>query len=205
MRFLCWLSILAFAASMSRANASPIGRSHQVNFFANPAQPQGSKDAARTSRAFADRVQEYVKMQKDLEGSGSPAAGNSTKDSEQIADRQHALAGRIAAARHGSRQGDIFTHEVAEEFEKIIRKAFKEPSGRAMRRTIEDREPVKLVVLHVNDVCPEDLSRTTMPPTLLRGLPVLPKELAYRIIGRALVLEDIKTNLIVDFIPNAIP
>ena len=52
---------------------------------------------------------------------------------------------------------------------------------------------------------PDDQPRTTMPPTLLRRLPVLPKELAYRIIGHALVLQDTKTNLIVDFIPNAIP
>ena len=44
-----------------------------------------------------------------------------------------------------------------------------------------------------------------MPPTLLRQLPDLPNELAYRIIGRALALQDIKANLIVDFIPNAIP
>jgi hypothetical protein len=185
MRFQWWLPILAFAASG----------------FANPSQPQEAKQAT----VFADRVQEYVKMQKDLEESGSPAAGKSTKDSEQITDRQHALAGRIAAARRGSRQGDIFTHDVAEQFETIIRKAFKEPGGQAMRRTIEERDPVKVVVLHVNDVYPEDLTRTTMPPTLLRRLPPLPKELVYRIIGRALILEDIKTNLIVDFIPNAIP
>jgi hypothetical protein len=188
-RFLWWLPILVFAASG----------------FANPAQPQESNEAAHTYKVFGDRVQEYVKMQKDLEDSGSPAAGKSTNDSAQIDDPQHALAGRIAEARRGSRQGDIFTHEVAQQFEKIIRKAFKEVGGRAMRRTIEERDPVKLIVLHVNDVYPEDLTRTTMPPTLLRRLPALPQGLAYRIIGRALVLEDIKTNLIVDFIPKAIP
>jgi hypothetical protein len=60
-------------------------------------------------------------------------------------------------------------------------------------------------MLHVNDVYPEEIPRTTMPPTLLRDLPALPMELAYRIIGRALVLLDIKTDVIVDFIPDAIP
>ena len=44
-----------------------------------------------------------------------------------------------------------------------------------------------------------------MSPTLLNRLPVLPKELTYRIIGRTLVLQDTKTNLIVDFIPKALP
>jgi hypothetical protein len=179
MRYLLCLIVLVFTASG----------------FVSPAQ-QSRKDAG-TIRAFADRVEEYVKMQKDLE--------SSTKGSEQIADRQQALAARIAAARRGARQGDIFTHEVAEQFEKIIRKAFKGPDGRAMRTTIHEDGPVGSIVLHVNDVYPDGTSRTTMPPTLLREFPDLPKDLAYRIIGRALILQDLKTNLIVDFIPNAIP
>ena len=74
-----------------------------------------------------------------------------------------------------------------------------------MRKTIEEGDPVKHIVLKVNDVYPDDQPRATMPPTLLSRLPVLPNELAYRVIGRALVLQDIKTNLIVDFIPMVIP
>jgi hypothetical protein len=137
--------------------------------FANPAQPQESNEAAHTYGVFGNRVQEYISMLKDLEDSGSPAAGKSPKDSAQIDDPQHALAGRIADARRGSRQGDIFTHEVAEQFVKIIRKAFKEPGGRAMRRTIQEDGAVKPTVLHVNDVYPEGLTRTTMPPTYCAG------------------------------------
>jgi hypothetical protein len=164
------------------------------------AQPVGS---SQEEKVFADGVGKYVQLQHDLERS-APAQKPIT-ESEQLAGRQNTLAGRIAAARPGSRQGDIFSPGVAKQFVKIIRKAFGEPGGRAMRRTILERNPVRFVVLHVNDVYPEDLTRTTMPPTLLRRLPTLPEELAYRIIGRALVLEDIRANLIVDFIPKAIP
>ena len=57
----------------------------------------------------------------------------------------------------------------------------------------------------MNEVYPDDQPRTTMPPTLLIRLPLLPKELTYRIIGHTLLLLDTKTNLIVDFILNAIP
>jgi hypothetical protein len=159
--------------------------------------------AEQSKPAFLESVAKYIRLQQGLEDSAP--AQKSTTESEQIAGRQNALALRIAIARLGARQGDIFTHDVAEQFEKIIRKAFKEPGGRAMRRTIRERNPVRPVVLHVNGVYPEDLTRTTMPPTLLNRLPALPKELAYRIIGSALVLEDVKANLIVDFIPNAIP
>ena len=187
MTFQSWVPILIFAAA-GFANAE------QSN-------PSGRVDQ---EKSLVSRLQEYVKMQQDLEASGSPAAGNSA-DAAQIAARQHALAGRIAATRRGARQGEIFTEDVAEQFEKIIRKAFKEPGGQAMRKTIQERDPVRRIVLKVNDVYPDDQPRTTMPPTLLNRLPILPKELAYRIIGRALVLQDTKTNLIVDFIPNAIP
>jgi hypothetical protein len=36
-------------------------------------------------------------------------------------------------------------------------------------------------------------------------LPELPPGLAYRFVGRDLVLKDIKAELVVDLIPNAIP
>lgn len=74
-----------------------------------------------------------------------------------------------------------------------------------MRRTIQEGDPVRATTLHVNEVYPEEIPLTTMPPMLLRRLPELPMELAYRIMGRALVLQEIKTNVIVDFIPDAIP
>ena len=45
----------------------------------------------------------------------------------------------------------------------------------------------------------------TMPPELLAALPRLPPELEYRFIDRDLVLRDIDANLIIDFVPEAIP
>jgi hypothetical protein len=40
---------------------------------------------------------------------------------------------------------------------------------------------------------------------VLLKLPPLPKDLEYRFLGRDLILLDIHANLIVDFIPAAIP
>jgi hypothetical protein len=45
----------------------------------------------------------------------------------------------------------------------------------------------------------------TVPPTLLQKLPELPDEVTYRILGSTLLLVDRKANLIIDFMPNAIP
>jgi hypothetical protein len=165
--------------------------------------PQVSREEARDLRTFNDRVQAYVKMRNNLEAS-LPAL-RPTKDAAQIVEHQHALARKIAEARRDARRGDIFTHEVTERFRKIIRSAFQGPEGRLARRTIRQDTPFKVMVLRVNDVFPEDIPLTTTPPTLLSKLPQLPRELAYRIVGRDLTLKDTEAGLIVDLIPNAIP
>jgi hypothetical protein len=187
-RLLLWFSLFAFVAPG----------------FAGQARTPRDSEEARDLKVFNDRVQEYVKMQKSLEAS-LPTL-KPTMDAAQIVEHQHALARRIADARRDARQGDIFTHEVTERFRKIIRRAFHGPEGRDARRTIRPDDPSKVIVrLHVNDVYPEGIPLTTTPPTLLRRLPELPPELAYRFVGRDLTLKDVKASLIVDLIPNAIP
>jgi hypothetical protein len=57
--------------------------------------------------------------------------------------------------------------------------------------------------MHVNDFYPEGEPLATVPPSLLQRLELLPPELQYRFLGNALILLDIDTALIVDFIPNA--
>jgi hypothetical protein len=186
-RLLLWLSLFAIAAPG----------------FAGQGERPRDSEKARDLKAFADRVQAYVKMQKNLEASLPPL--KPTKDAAQIVEHQQALARKIVEARRDARQGDIFTHEVTERFRKIICKAFHGPEGRLARRTIQQDTPFKVPVLRVNDVFPDNIPVTTTPPTLLLKLPELPPELAYRFVGRNLALKDIKADLIVDLIPNAIP
>ncbi len=45
----------------------------------------------------------------------------------------------------------------------------------------------------------------TFPPALLRKLPDLPPDLEYRIVGRSLLLRDVKANLIVDILRDVVP
>jgi hypothetical protein len=166
--------------------------------------PQASGEEARVFKIFTARVQQYVKLQKNVEAS-LPAL-RPTDDVARIAAHQHALARKIAQARSNAGQGDIFTDQVTRQFRRIIRGEFQGPEAKQARRTIRPDDPSKAVVrLHVNDVYPENIPLTTTPPTLLSKLPQLPKELAYRIVGRDLTLKDTKAGLIVDLIPNAIP
>jgi hypothetical protein len=186
-RLLLWLSFCTFVAPGSTCQART---------------PRESEEA-RDFKIFADRVQEYVKMQQALKAS-LPAL-NPTKDAARILEHQHALARKIVDARRDARQGDVFTPEVTERFRKIIDKALRGPEGRSARATIRPDPMSKVVALHVNDEYPEDIPLTTTPPTLLAKLPKLPQELAYRIVGHDLTLQDTEARLIVDLIPNAIP
>jgi hypothetical protein len=64
---------------------------------------------------------------------------------------------------------------------------------------------VKLKELRVNQQYPKGIPLQTTPPSLLLNLPKLPKGLSYRVVDNTLFLLDEEANLIVDFIPNAIP
>ena len=185
-RHLLWLSLFAFVAT---------------GFTDQARTPQVSEEE-RDFKIFLDRIQEYVKLQKELKAS-LPSL-NPTQDSARIIEHQHALARKIADARHDARQGDIFTSEVAERFRKIIDRTFRGSEGRLARETIRPDGSFKPVRLHVNDTCPEEIPLTTTPPTLLLRLPKLPQELAYRFVGRDLTLQDTEARLILDLIPNAI-
>ena len=189
MRSIHWLLFLALVAP-SFAGQAPA--------------PQAGSEEARVFKVFSARVQQYVKVQKDVEAS-LPVL-RPTNDAARIAEHQHALARKIAQVRRGARQGDVFTREVARQFRRILRDEFQGPDAQDALRTIRPEDPSKVIVrLHVNDIYPEDLPLTTTPPHLLSKLPQLPQELAYRIVGRDLTLKDTKAGLIVDLIPNAIP
>jgi hypothetical protein len=163
-----------------------------------PAVPPASPEPP-AFREFTQRAQEYVKLQKAV-----PRL-RMTKKREEIVERRRALAQKIRETRFDAQPGDIFTPAASEEFRRVLRSIFQGPSGRDVRRTIRQGEPVPDRHLTVNSDYPEHLPVTTVPPTLLLRLPRLPPELAYRIIGHDFVLQDMEARVIVDFISGALP
>lgn len=65
--------------------------------------------------------------------------------------------------------------------------------------------PIQNVRLNVNQPYPKTLPYTSVPPTLLLKLPKLPGEVEYRIVDHDLVLLDVKANLVVDILRQALP
>jgi hypothetical protein len=147
---------------------------------------------------FSQRVDQYLKLRKALPNE------RTTKRQEQIVDRRRSLADAIRESRAGAKHGDIFTPEISEQFVRVIRGTIEGPSAASVRKTIRQGEPVAGVHLTVNASYPEHLPRTTVPPTLLLRLPVLPEKIAYRIVGHDFVLQDTEARLVIDFIPGAL-
>jgi hypothetical protein len=165
----------------------------------------GSQAAAdaRGFKEFGDRVEAYEKLHKDA-AKGLPGLKKKSKQGV-IAAQQQALVNKIRELRSNARRGDIFTPSATEAIARVIKAVFAGPDAHRVQNTIQAGDPLEGFVVQVNQRYPDGLPFTTLPPTLLRKLPRLPDEVAYRILGSALLLVDRKANMIVDFMPNAIP
>jgi hypothetical protein len=122
----------------------------------------------------------------------------------KLLEYQGALTTKIRAARPHAKQGNLFTPPVASEFRRLIRLSMQGREAARIRASLKRGEPVSMKVA-VNGSYPSSVPLETTPPSLLLNLPELPPELEYRVVGHTLVLRDATANLIVDFLPNAIP
>lgn len=152
---------------------------------------------------FMDRVQAYVNVHKAI-ASSLPAL-KPTDQPEKLANHQQTLALKIREARRNARRGDIFDEEARRAFRHTVREEFGGPHGHRARTTIRQGEPLKTIRLHVNEPYPDGVPYTTVPPTLLLKFPKLPDQVAYRIVGRDLILLDVEANLVIDRIPDIFP
>jgi hypothetical protein len=150
---------------------------------------------------FSNRLNSYLELKKQ-EAKQPIKPGNST---EKINSQRQDAAAKMRAARSTAKQGDIFTPAIAAYFKKQIAATLSGPRGRRIRASLNHAEPIKGINLAVNESYPSTVPLQSTPPSLLKNLPQLPRELEYRIVNRALVLRDSEVNLIIDFIPNALP
>ncbi len=121
-----------------------------------------------------------------------------------ILDHQRLLAGKIQQKRTQEGQGNIFSPAISQEIRRLVAIAMQGSNATHIQKSLKHAEPVRLK-FKVNDTYPSDVPLQSTPPTLLQNLPHVPPEVEYRIVDHALVLRDVAANLIVDFIPGAIP
>ena len=161
-------------------------------------------DDAAGFKEFTVHMQDYLTLHKEIEKK-LPALKSKEALPEMITAHQQALARKIREARPHAKAGDIFTPAARESFRHVIRSVFQDPHTSTASTTKRQRDRGPQVRLKVNGIYPDAVAETTFPPTLLQQLPTLPEELAYRIVGRDLVLVDSKANLVVDLLHEALP
>jgi hypothetical protein len=165
------------------------------------AAPVPSQDNAQMVKDFEARVTRYVDLRKKEAGS----APRPTNSPQKLEKTQQDLAAKVKALRQDAKQGDIFTPEITAYFRRQISATLAGQDGQKIRASLRHAEPIPALALHVNQVYPQGIPLQSTPPTMLLNLPTLPKELEYRIVGRNLILHDTVPNIIVDFVPDALP
>ena len=172
----------------------------QIAFIVGLGAGQRANEQAESLKAFSDHVKQYIDLQKKAE-SALPSL-KETDHPEQIEAHRVALASAIRAARANAKPGDIF-NGASEQFRAVIRDDGRERSARDAFAAMQ--EVPKFTPPRVNAAYPEKAALATVPPLILKRLPLLPDGLEYRFMGRDLILRDGKSNLIVDFIHEAVP
>jgi len=159
----------------------------------------GTPDAKVVSE-FEAKVKQYVDFRQQQVGPPAKSADNPN----EIVAKQGDVGNKLRVARAGAKQGEIFTPQIAAYFRRQIAASFQGPHGKEIRASLAHAEPVKME-LQINQSYPPDQPLQSTPPTLLLNLPNLPDGLEYRLLNRELVLRDTEGNVIVDYVPNALP
>jgi hypothetical protein len=164
---------------------------------------QVSTSDKQTIATFEKRVKEYVKLRNQVKEK-LPTKVSKDSTPEQIHAYMTSFEDAVRAARSGAKRGELFVPEVATYIRNVLRDDFKARDKAELRKTILQAETAGVLV-RVNYPYPEQKEFSEMPPTLLLKLPQLPQELRFRFVGTNLLLVDRENNVIVDYMPNALP
>src|SRR5688572_8519096 len=152
---------------------------------------------------FAKRIDSYVKVRKEL--ADSVGELDPSWSQVEIANRASKLGTALVAARANAKPGDIFTPEIASILATLIKEEYSRRPD-AVQETREDQQDeLPDFVPQVNQVYPTTYPLATFPPALLPILPALPEQIEYRMVQNYLVLRDVEANVILDYLPNAVP
>jgi len=180
--------------------------------------PQTVEMDRETLRKFQHEVEEYIELRKEVLKEIPPVAADASAD--QLANHQKALTDAIIAYRKGKKRGDIFKPSVEAAIRRVLHEEFSGPDGPAIIDGVKQGNPKvegnplqqdpskesrKAVTIAVNARYPAGAPYSSVPPSLLLKLPLLPEQVRYRFVGRALILRDTEANVILDYIDDVVP
>ena len=153
-------------------------------------------------QTFEKQVNEYVDLRTKLKANAPKLSKDSTP--EQIHAYRTALEQSLRSARTNAKRGDLFRPDAADYIRRTLKLEFQGKDRQQLRETIFETE-TQGVVLRVNYPYAQTAEFSEMPATLLAKLPQLPKEVRYRFVGRNMLLVDRESNVIIDYMPDALP
>ena len=130
-----------------------------------------------------------------------------TSDVSKLEQQRKQLRDAVQQFRPNAKQGDFFTPEASEVFRKLLADVLNGPDGVKIKSSLNHAEPGAPADFRVNAEFPNQNGQPiqSVPPTVLKVLPSLPKEMEYCIAGTTLALRDSSANMVVDFLPKALP
>ena len=190
-----WLLVLALILA-----GVAVGQKTQNAALAEPAVVSPADKAAIES--FQKQVKEYIALRNKARENAPKLSKDSTP--EQIQAYRTALELSLRNARPNAKRGEFFLPATADYIRRTLKTEFQGKDRKELRENIFETE-TQGVVLRVNYPYAQTAELSEMPATLLTKLPQLPKELRYRFVGRNMLLVDRESDLIIDFMPDALP
>lgn len=165
---------------------------------------------ATVSPADQKLLSDFSKKTKDYMAKEHMLAQDNMKPTADVAkleQQRTQLRDAVQQSRANARQGDFFTAEAADVFRRIFVKLLNGPDGKKIKASLNHAEPGAPAEFRVNGDFPNRDGQPiqSVPPTVLKVLPPLPKGLEYCIAEKTLALRDTAANLVVDYLPNALP
>jgi len=188
-------SCLHVVASMAFALASAMALPAQA-----PPSPPSDKEVLSE---FSKKAKAYVSEEHML----APEEMKPTSDVIKLNEQRKQLREAMQQSRSNAKQGEFFTPEAAKLFRKLLSGVLRGESKEKVRSSLSHAEPTASASFRVNAEFPNQAGQPiqSVPPSVLKALPALPKELEYRIAGNTLALRDSRANMVVDYLPNALP
>ena len=171
-----------------------------------------AKVSVQTSPSPADQklLSDFTKKAKDYVAKEHALTADKMKPTTDVAkleQERKQLRDAVQLSRPNAKQGEFFTPDTATIFRKVLANILNGPEGAKIKASLRHAEPGASALFKVNAEFPNQNGQPiqSVPPTVLEVLPALPKGLEYCIAGNALALRDSSANLVVDYLPNALP
>lgn len=167
---------------------------------------QANSDPSSDQKVLSD----FSKQAKDYISKEHALTANKmkpTSDVSKLEQERKQLRDAMQQSRPNAKQGDFFTPEATKAFRARLAEVLNGPDGAKIKSSLNHAEPGAPAAFRVNAEFPNRNGQPiqSVPPTVLKILPPLPKEMEYCIAGTTLALRDSSANMVVDFLPNALP